>query len=307
MLSLLGKLKEKLTKTRQNLFGRISAVLQGKTILDEALLSEIEEILITADIGVQTAHKILERTRQRVKKEKISEAGQIYRLLEEEIENLIIPVAGKPLEEKMSDKKPFVLLIVGVNGTGKTTTIGKLANRFAQAGKKVLMVAGDTFRAAASNQLEIWARRSDVDIIRQNDGADPSSVIFDAMQSSATGKYDVVLIDTAGRLHTKINLMEELKKMRRVIEKHIPGAPHETILVLDGTTGQNAIQQARQFSQAVQVSGLILTKLDGTAKGGVVLAIQQELKIPVLYIGVGEGIDDLEAFDPHAFIQAIVE
>ncbi|HMY36996.1 MAG TPA: signaling recognition particle receptor family protein, partial [bacterium] len=163
------------------------------------------------------------------------------------------------------------------------------------------------FRAAASNQLEIWARRSDVDIIRQNDGADPSSVIFDAMQSSATGKYDVVLIDTAGRLHTKINLMEELKKMRRVIEKHIPGAPHETILVLDGTTGQNAIQQARQFSQAVQVSGLILTKLDGTAKGGVVLAIQQELKIPVLYIGVGEGIDDLEAFDPHAFIQAIVE
>lgn len=307
MLSLLGKLKEKLTKTRQNLFGRISAVLQGKTILDEALLSEIEEILITADIGVQTAHKILERTRQRVKKEKISEAGQIYRLLEEEIENLIIPVAGKPLEEKMSDKKPFVLLIVGVNGTGKTTTIGKLANRFAQTGKKVLMVAGDTFRAAASNQLEIWARRSEVDIIRQNDGADPSAVIFDAMQSATTGKYDVVLIDTAGRLHTKVNLMEELKKMRRVIEKHIPGAPHETILVLDGTTGQNAIQQARQFSQAVQVSGLILTKLDGTAKGGVVLAIQQELKIPVLYIGVGEGIDDLEAFDPHAFIQAIVE
>lgn len=307
MLSLLGKLKEKLTKTRQNLFGRISAALQGKTILDEALLSEIEEILITADIGVQTAHKILERTRQRVKKEKISDAAQIYHLLEEEIENLIIPVAGKPLEEKMSDKKPFVLLIVGVNGTGKTTTIGKLANRFAQTGKKVLMVAGDTFRAAASNQLEIWARRSDVDIIRQNDGADPSAVIFDAMQSAATGKYDVVLIDTAGRLHTKINLMEELKKMRRVIEKHIPGAPHETILVLDGTTGQNAIQQARQFSQAVQVSGLILTKLDGTAKGGVVLAIQQELKIPVLYIGVGEGIDDLEAFDPHAFIQAIVE
>lgn len=307
MLSLLGKLKEKLTKTRQNLFGRISAVLQGKTILDEALLSEIEEILITADIGVQTAHKILERTRQRVKKEKISEAGQIYRLLEEEIENLIIPVAGKPLEEKMPDKKPFVLLIVGVNGTGKTTTIGKLANRFAQTGKKVLMVAGDTFRAAASNQLEIWARRSEVDIIRQNDGADPSAVIFDAMQSATTGKYDVVLIDTAGRLHTKVNLMEELKKMRRVIEKHIPGAPHETILVLDGTTGQNAIQQARQFSQAVQVSGLILTKLDGTAKGGVVLAIQQELKIPVLYIGVGEGIDDLEAFDPHAFIQAIVE
>ncbi|MCK6542478.1 signal recognition particle-docking protein FtsY [bacterium] len=307
MLSLLGKLKEKLTKTRQNLFGRISAVLQGKTILDEALLSEIEEILITADIGVQTAHKILERTRQRVKKEKISEVGQIYRLLEEEIENLIIPVAGKPLEEKMSDKKPFVLLIVGVNGTGKTTTIGKLANRFAQTGKKVLMVAGDTFRAAASNQLEIWARRSEVDIIRQNDGADPSAVIFDAMQSATTGKYDVVLIDTAGRLHTKVNLMEELKKMRRVIEKHISGAPHETILVLDGTTGQNAIQQARQFSQAVQVSGLILTKLDGTAKGGVVLAIQQELKIPVLYIGVGEGIDDLEAFDPHAFIQAIVE
>lgn len=307
MLSLLGKLKEKLTKTRQNLFGRISAVLQGKTILDEALLSEIEEILITADIGVQTAHKILERTRQRVKKEKISEAGQIYRLLEEEIENLIIPVAGKPIEEKMSDKKPFVLLIVGVNGTGKTTTIGKLANRFAQTGKKVLMVAGDTFRAAASNQLEIWARRSEVDIIRQNDGADPSAVIFDAMQSATTGKYDVVLIDTAGRLHTKVNLMEELKKMRRVIEKHIPGAPHETILVLDGTTGQNAIQQARQFSQAVQVSGLILTKLDGTAKGGVVLAIQQELKIPVLYIGVGEGIDDLEAFDPHAFIRAIVE
>jgi fused signal recognition particle receptor len=303
----LDTLKQRLAKTRNQLFGRISAILQGKTGIDDELLEQIEEILITADIGVTTSHKILDKVRQRVKREKSADTGIIYSLLEEEIEKMVVPSANDPLERRLSGTQPFVLLIVGVNGTGKTTTIGKLAYRFAKAGRKVLLVAGDTFRAAAGGQLEIWAQRSGVEIIRQPDGSDPASVVFDALQTAKSKAYDVVLIDTAGRLHTKVNLMEELKKIRRVIEKQIPQAPHETLLVLDGTTGQNAIQQAKQFSQVAQVSGLVMTKLDGTAKGGVVLAIQQEIKIPVYYIGIGEGIEDLEEFDPHNFVKAIVE
>lgn len=306
-MSIIDTLKLRLTKTRNNLFGRLSAVLQGKTVIDETLLEQIEEILITADIGVQTSHKILEKLRQRVKTEKINDTQAIYTLLEEEIEKMVSPYEKVSLDKRISQHKPFVILIVGVNGTGKTTTIGKLANRFAKAGKKVLMVAGDTFRAAAGGQLEIWAQRSSVEIIRHSEGVDPASVVFEAMTSAKARGYDIVLVDTAGRLHTKVNLMEELKKIRRVIEKQIPHAPHETLLVLDGTTGQNAIQQAKQFSQTAQISGIILTKLDGTAKGGVVLAIQQELTIPVLYIGIGEGIDDLEEFNPHDFVKAIVE
>lgn len=306
-MSIIDTLKQRLTKTRNNLFGRLSAALQGKTVIDETLLEEIEEILITADIGVATSHKILMKLRQRVKTEKMNDTHVIYDLLEEEIEKMVVLQEDVSLERKFSQHKPFVILIVGVNGTGKTTTIGKLANRFAKAGHKVLLVAGDTFRAAAGGQLEIWAQRSAVEIIRQQEGADPASVVFDALTSAKAHGYDIVLVDTAGRLHTKINLMEELKKIRRVIEKQVPLAPHETLLVLDGTTGQNAIQQAKQFSQTAQISGFILTKLDGTAKGGVVLAIQQELKIPVLYIGIGEGIDDLEEFNPHDFVKAIVE
>lgn len=306
-MSLLNKLKERLTKTRANIFGRLSAVLQGKAVIDGNVLREIEEILITADVGVATSHKILERLRERIKKEKDVVPQAMIGFLEEEMEKLVVPVDRSSWEDQLRASKPFVIFVVGVNGTGKTTTIGKLAGKFAKAGKKVLVVAGDTFRAGASEQLEIWARRSDVEIIRQRDGADPAAVIFDAMASAKARDFDVVLVDTAGRLHTKINLMEELRKMKRAIEKQIPNAPHETVLVLDGTTGQNAIQQARQFSQSVHVTGLILTKLDGTAKGGAVLAIQQELKIPVRYIGIGEGIDDLVEFNPHDFIKAIVE
>ncbi len=306
-MSLLNKLKERLTKTRANIFGRLSAVLQGKAVIDGNVLREIEEILITADVGVATSHKILERLRERIKKEKDVVPQAMIGFLEEEMEKLVVPVDRSSWEDQLRTSKPFVIFVVGVNGTGKTTTIGKLAGKFAKAGKKVLVVAGDTFRAGASEQLEIWARRSDVEIIRQRDGADPAAVIFDAMASAKARDFDVVLVDTAGRLHTKINLMEELRKMKRAIEKQIPNAPHETVLVLDGTTGQNAIQQARQFSQSVHVTGLILTKLDGTAKGGAVLAIQQELKIPVRYIGIGEGIDDLVEFNPHDFIKAIVE
>jgi len=301
------KLKERLVKTRENVFGRIAAVLQHSTILDKATLEKVEEILITADIGVGTTQRILQGLQQRIKKEKISDPQALYGLLENEIEQLIVPIEGEQIESKLAASRPFVILIVGVNGTGKTTTIGKLAHRYAKLGKKVLLAAGDTFRAGAGGQLEVWAQRSSVEIVRQKEGADPSAIIFDALGAAKTRGHDVVLIDTAGRLHTKTHLMEELKKIRRVIQKQIPEAPHETILVLDATTGQNAVQQAKHFSQAVRVTGLILTKLDGTAKGGVVLGIQQELKIPVYYIGIGESIDDLEEFHAHDFVKAIVE
>jgi fused signal recognition particle receptor len=305
-MSLINKLKERLAKTRANIFGRLSQVLVGKSALDEKLLAEIEEILITADIGTDTSHKILEQLRRRNQKEKTEDPSLVFTWLEEEIEKLIVPGYGLSFEKNADHHKPFVVLVVGVNGTGKTTTVGKLAHRFSKSGKKVLLAAGDTFRAAASGQLEIWAQRSGVEILRQHDGADPAAVVFDAMAMAQARGFDVVLVDTAGRLHTKRNLMEELKKIKRVIEKQIPDAPHETVLVLDGTTGQNAIQQARQFSQAVPVTALIVTKLDGTAKGGVVLAIQQELKIPVRYIGIGESLEDLVEFDPSDFIRAII-
>jgi fused signal recognition particle receptor len=306
-MPLLDKLKERLTKTRANVFGRIASVLGSKTVLDEAMLKQIEEVLITADIGYAVSHRLLERVRQQVRKERITEPSRVYGLLEAEMESLLAGAPSAEFDARLDARKPYVALIVGVNGTGKTTTIGKLAGRLAGAGRKVLLVAGDTFRAAAAGQLEIWAQRSAVQMVRQQDGADPAAVVFDAIGSARTSGFDAVLVDTAGRLHTKTNLMEELRKIHRVIKKQIPDAPHDTILVLDGTTGQNAVQQARQFSQAVPVTGLIVTKLDGTAKGGVVLAIQQELKIPVLFIGVGEGVDDLEEFRPRDFVRAIVE
>lgn len=306
-MSVLGKLKERLSKTRSNLFGKIQEVLQGKTGLDDRTLNDIEHILIGADIGVTVSRLLLNRVRQRVQKNRITDQQAVFSLLEEEISALLAPISSRDLESALPTARPFVILVVGVNGTGKTTTIGKLAHRMTRSGRRVLLVAGDTFRAAAGGQLEVWAQRSSVDIVRQPEGSDPASVIFDALSEAKRKDSDVVLIDTAGRLHTKVNLMEELKKIYRVIQKQIPDAPHETLLVLDGTTGQNAIQQARQFSQAARVTGLVVTKLDGTAKGGVVLAIQQELKIPVLYIGIGEGMEDLEKFDSRAFVQAIVE
>lgn len=306
-MSLFAKLKERLFRTREQIFGRVSKLLRGSDVLNEQTLNAIEEILITSDIGVKTAHAIMANLKQRIKKEKPAHAEDITHWLREETEKLIIQPPSQRLEERIAGHKPYVILIVGVNGTGKTTTIGKLAHRFASRGLRVMLAAGDTFRAAASGQLEIWAKRSQVDIVRQSEGADPASVIFDALASAKAKLYDIVLIDTAGRLHTKVNLMEELKKIDRVIKKQIPEAPHDTLLVLDGTTGQNAIQQAKQFSEAVGVTGIVMTKLDGTAKGGVVIAIQREIKIPVLYIGVGEAVDDLVDFNMHDFVSAIVE
>lgn len=306
-MALLERLKEKLAKTRSNLFGRIADVLQGRPTFDETTWRALEAILIGADIGVTMSHRILENLRARVRKNPTSDAAAINAMLEMEIESLLASVPSRNFEDTLGTSAPFIILVVGVNGTGKTTTVGKLGHRFAQSGKKVMLVAGDTFRAAAGEQLEIWAQRASVEMIRQPEGSDPASVVFDALTTAKSSKFDVVLIDTAGRLHTKVNLMEELKKIHRVIQKQIPEAPHETLLVLDGTTGQNAIQQARHFSQAARVTGLVVTKLDGTAKGGVVLAIQQEMKIPVMYIGIGEGIDDLVPFDPGPFVRAIVE
>lgn len=275
--------------------------------IDDATLDSIEEILIGADIGVKTSHKILQSVKLRLKKEPLLSPDHLNQILREELEQLVTAPPAEPIEKRTAGHKPYVILMVGVNGTGKTTTIGKLAYRLARNHKKVLMAAGDTFRAAASGQLEIWAKRAQADIVRQTEGADPSAVIYDAMSSARAKGYDVVLVDTAGRLHTKTNLMEELKKIDRVIKKQIADAPHDTWLVLDATTGQNAIQQARQFAQSVRLTGLILTKLDGTAKGGVVLAIQQALNLPVVLIGIGEAIDDLVDFNPHDFITAIVE
>lgn len=306
-MSLFDKLKERLVKTRAQLFGRISELLTGATSIDRDVIQRIEEILLSADIGVSTTGQIIRELEQRVKKEKIADPAQLNGVLEAIVEQRLTAIESADLEAQAATVQPFVVLMVGVNGTGKTTTIGKLAHRFAKSGRRVLLAAADTFRAAASGQLEIWAQRANVDIVRQTEGADPAAVVFDALESAKSKKMDVVLIDTAGRLHTKSNLMEELKKIRRVVEKQIPGAPHATLLVLDAGTGQNAIQQAREFSNAVGVTGLVLTKLDGTAKGGVVIAIQNELKIPVTYIGVGEQVDDLEPFRVHDFIGAILE
>jgi fused signal recognition particle receptor len=306
-MSLFEKLKERLVKTRAQLFGRISDLLRGTTSVDRDVIQRIEEILLSADIGVTTTGQIIRELEQRVKKEKITDPARLNGVLEEIVEQRLVAIDAVNLEDRVSTAQPFVILVVGVNGTGKTTTIGKLAHRFARSGRRVLLAAADTFRAAAASQLEIWAQRTEVDIVRQMEGADPAAVVFDALESAKSKNVDVVLIDTAGRLHTKTNLMEELKKIRRVVEKQIPGAPHATLLVLDAGTGQNAIQQAKEFSNAVGVTGLVLTKLDGTAKGGVVIAIQNELKIPVAYIGVGEKVEDLEPFRVHDFVGAILE
>lgn len=306
-MSLLDKLRDRLTKTRQQVFGRLHEMLGGTTQWTKETLERVEEILVTADLGVKLSQEIVQHLDRRIKKDKIKETAMIHHLLEEEIERRILSVRTCDLGEELQRHTPFVVFVVGVNGVGKTTTIGKLAHRMASMDKKILLVAADTFRAAASDQLEIWARRAGVDLVRQGEGADPSSVVFDALESAKSKRHDVVLVDTAGRLHTKSHLMEELKKMKRVIQKQIPDAPHATWLVLDAGTGQNAIQQAREFTQSVGLTGLILTKLDGTAKGGVVLAIQSELNLPVVFIGVGEAPEDLEPFRAHDFISAIVE
>lgn len=304
-----NRLKEGLAKTRENIIGKVQKLLSSKSKIDDELLDNLEEILLLGDVGVHTTHKIIGHIKERVKRDKYEIPSQLDGILRDEIQKLLINGlndSGDPFHIP-HQQKPHVIMVVGVNGVGKTTTIGKLAYNYKTAGKKVLIAAADTFRAAANEQLEIWANRAGVEIIQQAHGADPAAVTFDSLKSAMAHHVDVMIIDTAGRLHTKVNLMEELKKIKRVMQKLMPEAPHEVLLVVDGSTGQNAIQQAKQFSSAVGVTGLVLTKLDGTAKGGVVVAISQELNIPVQYVGVGEKIDDLQPFDKNAFVDALFE
>lgn len=314
-MSFLGKLfgkKEKesldqgLEKTKQGFFERISKVIIGKTTVDDALLDELEEALIGADVGVDTTLSLIERIQERVKKEKYVSSSELNKLLHDEIVSLLVEAPSDQMGfQPPSNKKPYVILVVGVNGVGKTTTIGKLAHQYKQAGNQVILGAGDTFRAAAVDQLTIWSERVGVSIVKQNMGSDPSAVAFDTVQSAIAKNADVVIIDTAGRLHNKVHLMDELNKIMRVIQKQLPDAPHEVLLVLDGSTGQNALEQAKQFMAVTNVNALAITKLDGTAKGGVVLAIAHQCKIPVKYIGVGEQIHDLILFDKNEFVDSL--
>jgi fused signal recognition particle receptor len=296
-----GRLKERLTKTRETLITRVDRLVLGKKEIDEDLLDELEEILITSDLGVMTTQALIESVQQKVKRKELDDPERLKVYLQQEILRFL------EVPKKIPDysQRPFIVLVIGVNGVGKTTTIGKLAQRLGEQGQKVMLVAGDTFRAAAGEQLEIWAGRSGAEIVRQKEGSDPSAVVFDALKAAASRGMDVVLIDTAGRLHTRVNLMEELKKIRRVIQKSIPEAPHQTLLILDATMGQNAISQARIFNEAMEVDGIILTKLDGTAKGGIIVGISHELKIPIEYIGIGEKVDDLQPFNPEEFVRAL--
>jgi fused signal recognition particle receptor len=299
-----------LEKTRSGFMGRLNALFAGGKAVDEAVLADLEEVLFTADIGVRTATKLIEGARERVKRRELSDADRLKAALREEIGRILAldgtadgAGAARPLV--VGAARPWVIMVVGVNGSGKTTTIGKLAAKLVGAGHSVLLGAGDTFRAAAGEQLEIWAERVGVPVVRAKEGTDPASVCFEAVQRGVAEKADVVLCDTAGRLHTKTPLMEELKKVKRVIGKAAPGAPHEVLLVLDATNGQNAIAQARQFNEALGVDGLVLTKLDGTAKGGVVIGICDELHIPVRYVGIGETVADLKPFAPKEFVEAL--
>ena len=314
-MSFLGKLfgkKEKesldqgLEKTKQGFFERISKVIIGKTTVDDALLDELEEALIGADVGVDTTLSLIERIQERVKKEKYVSTSELNKLLHDEIVSLLVDAPSDQMGfQPPANKKPYVILVVGVNGVGKTTTIGKLEHQYKQAGNQVILGAGDTFRAAAVDQLTIWSERVGVSIVKQNMGSDPSAVAFDTVQSAIAKNADVVIIDTAGRLHNKVHLMDELNKIMRVIQKQLPDAPHEVLLVLDGSTGQNALEQAKQFMAVTNVNALAITKLDGTAKGGVVLAIAHQCKIPVKYIGVGEQIHDLILFDKNEFVDSL--
>ena len=302
---LIDKLKTGLTKTREGMVQKIREVIRRRPEIDEETLEEIEEILIEADIGVEPTLRIIDQLRERFETGEPVENPEIQEFLEEEIRKILLPSDTAP--SIAITTKPHVILVVGVNGVGKTTTIGKMAHKLSREGKKVLFAAGDTFRAAAIDQLGIWANRTGSDIVQHQPGADAASVAFDAIQAARARDIDVVLIDTAGRLHTKINLMEEVKKIRRVVAKALPGAPHETLLVLDATTGQNAVIQAKQFHSTVELTGLVLAKLDGTAKGGVVIAIADELDLPVRYVGLGEGIEDLDDFDPENFVRALFD
>ena len=295
-----NKIKEGLKKTRDAVIGQIDSMLKSFTKIDDELFEELEELLVMGDVGVPTAEKICEELKKRVKKEGIKNPNEIHRLLEETVSDML-----RGGEELDLSTTPSIILVIGVNGVGKTTTIGKLANHLTKQGKKVILAAGDTFRAAAIEQLEIWADRSHCEIIKQNEGSDPAAVIYDAISAAKARHADVIICDTAGRLHYKKPLMDELAKINRIIDRELPDASKEKLLVLDATTGQNAVNQAEQFSLATGITGIVLTKLDGTAKGGVVLAIKEGLGIPVKYIGVGEQIDDLQPFDAEDFARAL--
>ncbi|MBO7476858.1 MAG: signal recognition particle-docking protein FtsY [Salinivirgaceae bacterium] len=296
-----------LAKTKESVFKKISRAIVGKSTVDDEVLDNLEEVLITSDVGVETTLKIIERIQNRAKSDKYLNTNELNILLREEITALLAENKANSAEggADMPAGKPYVIMVVGVNGAGKTTTIGKLANKYKQQGKKVMIGAADTFRAAAIEQLEVWANRVGVPIIKQRMGSDPASVAYDTLESATKNGADVVIIDTAGRLHNKVNLMNELTKIRKVMQKIDPQAPHDVMLVLDGSTGQNAFEQAKQFTLATEVSSLAITKLDGTAKGGVVIGISDQFKIPVRYIGVGEGIDDLQDFVPAEFVDSL--
>ena len=302
-------LDQGLEKTKQTFFSKIARLLVGKSHVDDEVLDNLEEMLITSDVGVETTLKIIERIQARVSKDKVMGTAELNQVLREEIISLLEEnnsnQNGNLEIEKPTDGNPYVIMVVGVNGVGKTTTIGKLAHQFKASGLKVVLGAADTFRAAAVEQLIIWSKRVDVPIVQQGMGADPASVAFDTLQSAKSQGADVVIIDTAGRLHNKVNLMAELTKIKRVMEKIIPGAPHEILLVLDGSTGQNAFEQAKQFAQATDINALAVTKLDGTAKGGVIIGISDQMKIPVKYIGIGEKMEDLQLFDRKLFVESL--
>ncbi len=295
-----------LKKTKESFFGKLTKAVAGKSKVDDEVLDNLEEVLISSDVGVNTTLKIIQKIEDRVEKEKYLGTENLKRILREEILSLFSKVDSEDSDEFLTpdETKPYVILVVGVNGVGKTTTVGKLANKFKKQGLSVVLGAADTFRAAAIDQLQVWADRTHTPIVRQKLGSDPASVTFDTLKSAVSKNADVVIIDTAGRIHNKVNLMNELTKIKRVMKNIVKGAPDEVLLVLDGSTGQNAFEQAKQFSKATEVSSLALTKLDGTAKGGVVIGISDQFKIPVKYIGVGEGIDDLKVFDKNEFIDS---
>ena len=304
--SLLSRLAEKLSKTRETFTYQIDALFLGKKEIDAELLDDLEEILITADLGVETTMELLEYVRRKVKRKELSDPNSLKDVLKDKIKSFMTETE-KDASLVMPDNGPFVIMVIGVNGVGKTTTIGKIAHKFQQAGHSILLVAADTFRAAAVAQLKIWGERNNVQVVAHKDGADPSSVVFDALGIAQAKKIDVVLVDTAGRLHTNNNLMEELKKIKRVMHKKLAGAPHEVMLVIDATTGQNGISQANLFNEAVGVTGLTLTKLDGTSKGGIVVNICRSMKIPIRFIGIGEHIDDLRDFDAGEFADVLFQ
>lgn len=302
MNSIFSKIKSGLTRTRSNLVDGITKAVSGKTRIDEETLEEIEERLIAADVGVNTTLDIISALRENLQLRDRNDSQAVLNCLKSE---LIERLQMNGSADTASNQKPYIIMVVGVNGVGKTTSIGKLANHFMQDGKRVVLGAADTFRAAASEQLEIWASRANVEIVRNKPGADPASVAFDAVAAAQSRSADIAIIDTAGRLHTKSNLMEELKKIQRAIDRKMPGAPHEVLLVIDATTGQNGLTQAKVFNDAVKIGGIVLTKLDGTAKGGIVVAIQEQLRVPIRFIGVGEQMDDLQPFVPEEYVEAL--